>query len=281
MKVLRIATLIPSGHAFFSMKYWQALLFLLLLLLLASPALALETWIENCSSGLVDQEGSVVFVSSVPSGALVTIDNNVLGTTPYQENIGLKGFVYGAHTLVLTREGYETATVRFNLCIPYLTVVRVSLVPITPTPTPTPVITTMAPPKKSTGHPSAAVPDEDPAVSAPALVTTGSLVVSSDPAGAEVILDNGAKVGISPVTFDSLLPGTHEVLIRKQGYSDESVLVAITIGETQSYAATLHPAAGGDGTAPGSGSPAKQYTPGFLALPVIAALSMLSVLRRR
>jgi len=261
------------------MKYWQALP--LLVLLLACPALALETWIENCSSGLVDQEGSVIFVSSVPSGALVTIDNNVLGTTPYQENIGLKGFVYGAHTLVLTREGYETATVRFNLCVPYLTVVRVDLVPVTPAPTATPVVTTAAPPKKSTGPSAAAAPVEDPAVGAPALVTTGSLTILSDPAGAEVIIDNGAMVGISPVSFDGLLPGTHEVLVRKQGYSNESILVAITIGETQTYAATLHPVAGADGTASGSGLPAKQYTPGFLALPVIAALSMLIVLRRR
>jgi len=51
------------------------------------------------------------------------------------------------------------------------------------------------------------------------IVTTGSLKISSDPAGAEWYLD-GAYVGLTPDTLREIERGSHKIVIRRPGYRD-------------------------------------------------------------
>jgi hypothetical protein len=72
--------------------------------------------------------------------------------------------------------------------------------------------------------------------------TTGSVAITSVPSGAEVYLDNAFR-GLSPMTLDSVPPGTHGVRTRLSGYQDWSSQIQVTAGQTTQIAATLLPVA--------------------------------------
>ncbi len=61
--------------------------------------------------------------------------------------------------------------------------------------------------------------------------TTGSLAVISDPAGAEIYIDNDFK-GVSPVTISGLSAETHTLSVRLQDYADNTTNITITAGQT-------------------------------------------------
>ncbi|MBK9303360.1 MAG: PEGA domain-containing protein [bacterium] len=78
-----------------------------------------------------------------------------------------------------------------------------------------------------------------------ALDALGALAVSSDPAGAAILLD-GAETGhVTPHTFD-VVAGDHLVELRLAGYTDplETREVSVLPGETASIEATLLAAGG-------------------------------------
>lgn len=257
------------------MKYCAVLL-ALLLLMLACPVHA-GTQITNCSAAATDNEGGELRADSAPAGALVTIDNAPKGTTPYLENIGLKGVPYGSHTLTLTKDGYQTATIRFQLCSGFRTDVRADLVPKTPAPTktitPVPTTADLGWGRSSPGD----VADDEPVIAAAATLPaeSGSLAITTTPAGAEVYVD-GSLRGLSPVTIDRLAPGTHAVHLKLSGYADNTAQVAITAGRTLPYAVTLGPSAGRSaGATPG------QYAPGFGIVPAIGAAGAALLIFRR
>ena len=62
-------------------------------------------------------------------------------------------------------------------------------------------------------------------------VSTGSLAVTSDPTGADIFIDDGFN-GVSPLTISGLLPGTHTVTAKLQGYTDTSTNITIIAGQT-------------------------------------------------
>ena len=62
-------------------------------------------------------------------------------------------------------------------------------------------------------------------------VSTGSLVVTSDPTGAEIFIDDGFN-GVSPLTISGLVPGTHTVTAKLQGYTDTSTNITVIAGQT-------------------------------------------------
>ena len=66
-----------------------------------------------------------------------------------------------------------------------------------------------------------------PGVTATAPAGSGTLVVSSVPAGASVYLDS-VSVGNSPVTLNSVAPGTHLVEIKSPGYLTISMDVVVS-----------------------------------------------------
>jgi hypothetical protein len=100
-----------------------------------------------------------------------------------------------------------------------------------------------------------------------ALAPSGSLSVTTSPAGAAVLVD-GVQRGISPATIPGLLAGNHTVLLKREGYQDFSAPVTITAGQTQTLTTTLSPAAG-TAAVP---APVPTKTPGFGMTAGLAAL---------
>jgi hypothetical protein len=73
------------------------------------------------------------------------------------------------------------------------------------------------------------------------VTTTGAISVSSEPAGAQVFLDN-AFVGITPLTLNTVTTGSHTVAIRMTGYDDYAVTTPVNAGATSTVSAALMPA---------------------------------------
>jgi PKD repeat protein len=78
---------------------------------------------------------------------------------------------------------------------------------------------------------------------------TGTLSVVTDPAGAQVFV-NDVLLGSSPATITGLTNGSYHLRIEKSGYGRKTVLVQIGNGTITEYAATLEPESGGMGFLP-------------------------------
>jgi len=76
------------------------------------------------------------------------------------------------------------------------------------------------------------------AVLTPVSGTSGIIIASSNPAGANVYLD-GMDKGISPVTITGVSSGSHTVSFTKTGYSSASRSVTMTAGQTMDITADL------------------------------------------
>ncbi len=106
------------------------------------------------------------------------------------------------------------------------------------TETPAPVATTVA------------IPTTVPALTpVPALPGTGTLSVVTDPAGAQVLV-NDVLLGSSPATIPGLATGSYHLRIEKSGYGKKTVLVQIGNGTITEYATVLEPEYGGMGIVP-------------------------------
>jgi hypothetical protein len=64
--------------------------------------------------------------------------------------------------------------------------------------------------------------------------------IASDPPGASIILDGKDTGHITPTQLAVDKPGSHTLLIRKQGYLDETTTANLQSGQTFHYAPTLH-----------------------------------------
>jgi len=106
------------------------------------------------------------------------------------------------------------------------------------------------------------------------LPVTGSLSVTTTPAGATVFID-GVQRGVSPTTIPGLAPGDHTLLLKLAGYEDLTAPVTITAGQTQAYTTALSPA-----VTPLPALPAATRTPGFGAVPGIMATGALLFVRK-
>ena len=105
------------------------------------------------------------------------------------------------------------------------------------------------------------------------LPLTGSVSITTTPAGATVFID-GVQEGISPATIPGLVPGAHTLLVTMDGYADLTTSVGVTAGETQAYTVTLVPAA-----TPLPAHPAATKSPGFGTVAGLAALGAVLVIR--
>jgi len=70
--------------------------------------------------------------------------------------------------------------------------------------------------------------------------TSGTLSVSSDPAGATVTID-GTQAKKTPCTYTNLQPGTYSVEIKKSGYISYTKTVAVTSDADSEISASLNP----------------------------------------
>ncbi len=109
---------------------------------------------------------------------------------------------------------------------------QVGEVPKHETPPVTPKENLPAPPA-SPGHPAS---------------TTASLILSSDPALAKVILDGVTQSKRSNATFKELAPGPHTVRVEKNGYTAQEKQVTLEAGSESRLSFVLPPAPGANGT---------------------------------
>lgn len=110
--------------------------------------------------------------------------------------------------------------------------------------------------------------------SLPALDPTGSLSVTTTPAGATVFID-GVRRGISPATISGLEQGGHTLVLKLDGYADIMAPVTVTAGQKQDYTTVLVPVA-----TPLPALPKATKSPGFGALPGIAVLGVVLWIRK-
>lgn len=89
---------------------------------------------------------------------------------------------------------------------------------------------------------SCAQPIEKPLEEFQEVIDTGVLAAESVPSDAQVFVDNELK-GKTPYTLYNIEVGAHNVLIKKDGYSDFRKTVTIIVGRTEEVSATLSPIA--------------------------------------
>jgi hypothetical protein len=94
---------------------------------------------------------------------------------------------------------------------------------------------------------------------------TGSLSVTTTPAGAAIFID-GVQRGVSPATIPGLVPGDHTLLLKLDGYAELSTPVSIIAGETQEYTTALAKSA---------------KTPGFAFISALVAVAALILSRNK
>lgn len=145
-----------------------------------------------------------VYVSSSPGGAAVTLDGNPSGQTPASGSLKLNPVAAGDHTVALSLYGFQ----------PYSALVSVS--------------------PNTVSEVSAVL------VPTGAASNKGSMSVSSNPAGANVFVDNNF-IGISPLTANDIAAGNHMVTFRLDGYQEYSVSALVNAGTTSTVSAALLP----------------------------------------
>jgi hypothetical protein len=143
-----------------------------------------------------------LLVKSTPSGAQVRVDGRVRGKTP----LILHDLPLKVVRVTVEHGGFHAEEQ------------RVALSAAKPTVTVDAKLTPLAPP----------VP----------VVTTGSLLIESRPAGARVFLD-GRDLGTTPVSVPEVAPGAHRVRIEMAGFSPWVTMAEIKAGVRSRVAASL------------------------------------------
>jgi len=140
-------------------------------------------------------------INSVPSGADVIFDGKYLGETPIVAEVYTTASP--SHTISVSRQGYKTwiQTYSRNPAAGQTIEVTANLEPV---------------------------------------VQTGSIQVTSSPAGAIARLDGGETL-VTPGTFRYVPPGYHTVELALYGYFPYSTSVNVAAGGTSSVSASLSP----------------------------------------
>jgi hypothetical protein len=167
-----------------------------------------ETGIKEISINLTPGTAGLlgwITISSSPENALVTLDGSYVGRTTLNNTLNLDAITPGEHTIALALAGYTPYSTRITAVSNQVSVVNATLIPIS-----------------------------DP-------FEKGGLSVTSEPAGATILVDN-KSIGISPVTVNDIAAGNHQVTFRMEGYQDYSGSVFVTAGTTSVVSVTLLPA---------------------------------------
>ncbi len=161
--------------------------------------------------------GSIDITSTMP-GALVYLDGTYKGSSQSGKTFSVISVSPGSHTLLLHLPGYTDFTQTVQVNAGQISNVNAAFV----------------------ASPASL---QSPAASSQA---SGSVIVTSTPAGGEVYLDNQFR-GIAPVTIYNVAPGTHIVNLKLSGYSDWSTSVDVPVNQMVQVPAIFVP---GNGTAP-------------------------------
>lgn len=193
---------------------------------------------------------------TTPPGAMLYIDGFPAGTTPVGGAVNLTA---GVHRIRLVMTGYndyaEDVTVNPGQEI-YL---KVALTGSAPGETPpyTPAGSSL---KDALKNPTPA----QPAAGGP-VPGAGTLIVSSNPAGANVYID-GRNEGKTPLTIPGVASGQHTLLLTLQGYTDASRTISVNAAAENQVAVDMT---------------VVKKTPGFAAVAGVLSFALLVVFRRR
>jgi hypothetical protein len=154
---------------------------------------------------IVDQQPqyATVSVRSHPAGANVYGDGVYKGQTREGSPLVSTQVIPGTHTLLLTKAGYQDYSVTRAVVAGQNYDIDVTLNPV-----------------------------QNP--------TTGGISVISAPSQAQVYLNNAYK-GLTPITLDSLTPGSYAILVKLSGYQEWQATQQVTTGQTAQISATLIP----------------------------------------
>ncbi|MDO8871955.1 MAG: PEGA domain-containing protein [Methanoregula sp.] len=75
------------------------------------------------------------------------------------------------------------------------------------------------------------------------LADRGHVTIRTEPPGGDLYVD-GKSRGVTPLTVDNLLPGRHEILIRRMGYEDYHDVISVATDITTEYTEYLVPLPG-------------------------------------
>jgi hypothetical protein len=193
--------------------------------------------------------GSIA-VTSDPAGASVYLDNAIRGITP----VTLDGIPNGAHSILLRLDGYQD----FTSPVPVMAGQKeVSAVLVPKTATAAPTLSQTAGASSAAGVPVNTQP-------APG-TTTGTLSVTTSPAGAIVNIDGQMK-GITPTTIPGLSSGSHSVVIIMDGYEDFKTTTEIAPGTTSEFV---------------TGLAKRKQAPGFAFTGAVAAVGLIAFMYTR
>jgi hypothetical protein len=156
--------------------------------------------------------GAIEITAPLP-GALVYLDGNYRGSMGSGQTFSLIAVSPGSHDLLLHVPGYADYRQAVAVGAGQTAAVSATFTP-------------------QTGSQPGSIP---------ASAGTGSMVVTSAPAGGQVMVDNVFR-GVAPVTIYNISAGSHIVNIRLAGYADWSGSVDVPVSQVAQVPATLTPA---------------------------------------
>jgi hypothetical protein len=158
-------------------------------------------------------------VTSTPTGASVYVNGNYRGFTPFDDSLDINDLAPGTYTLVVKKSGFQDYSTQVSIEAGKKVLEHAQLQP------------------------------------APVTPATATAEIVSTPSGAEVYV-NTVFLGITPLSFQNVTPGTYMVEIRMQGYSPYSTTGQVVGGQNIQISAALAPAATPTTDAPVSPLPA-------------------------
>ena len=207
---------------------------------------------NTASSGALGTGYADLSVYSEPNGARVLVDGDSIGVTPlnrYPIRSGVyiitveRDSFFAADTVAVLRNNQAptyavTLNPRPELPGDDLAAQRRGASPAESSPSQTSS-------SAASGSSTESAPAQPPATSPPPEPepTTGTLRLTSTPAGAQVELD-GTVVGTTPLTLDDVNAGAYEVAFTQSGYETTRMSVTVTAGQERQLTAALTPQMG-------------------------------------
>jgi PEGA domain len=198
---------------------------------------------------------------------MVHIDEDSVGTTP----VDLKSVITGTHRVRISMAGYNDYVDDVTVSPGQMFDLKVTLTKSTPGAASQYTYPPQAPTAASTYTTSdislkKALADLTLSQAASGqLPGTGILIVSSNPAGANVYVD-GKSEGKTPLTLPNMTAGQHNLLLTLTDYTDASRAVNVSSGAENQVAVDMI---------------AVKKTPGFAAMAGVLSLALLVLFRRR
>jgi hypothetical protein len=234
----------------------------------------------------LDINEAIITFESTPPGAYVYVWEMPLDElTPFTKKVGIAPITL---PIIISYAGYQDYHQNLSIMGRQTYTVSAVLIPITAAPTSQPVVSETPATQRDnipTNAPATTQQNQVQPTSSGSAVSssesTGSLSVTTTPAGAVVSVDNEAK-GISPTMISGLSPGTHAVKISKAGFQDFSTTITIEAGKVREYSTGLTEAVSGATTTTATSAantPANSL--GFPVFAAIIALIGLVLVRKR